>query len=80
MIDKFSPLAQWRSAGSPLEVAAEMIADQGLESVALRSMSEYIGVPLIAPYRHFADKSTLPAAIAEEGFKGLYTRIQKRNR
>jgi len=54
-----------------LEVAAEMITDQGMESVALRALSERIGISRTAPYRYFADKSTLPAAVAGDGFKGL---------
>jgi AcrR family transcriptional regulator len=59
-----------------LEMAAEMIATEGLESVTLRALSRRIGVSRTAPYRHFADKSALLAAVAEEGFKRLGHRLQ----
>ncbi len=59
-----------------IKVAAEMIAEQGMESVTLRALSERIGVSRTAPYRHFADKAALLAAVAEEGFKRLYKRMQ----
>ncbi len=53
-----------------------MIAEQGMESVTLRALSERIGVSRTAPYRHFTDKAALLAAVAEEGFKRLYKRMQ----
>jgi AcrR family transcriptional regulator len=54
-----------------LEVAAEMIAVEGAESLTLRALSRQIGVSRTAPYRHFADKSALLAAVAEQGFQRL---------
>ncbi len=58
-----------------LKVAAKMIAEQGIESLTLRALSERIGVSRTAPYRHFADKSTWrPATAPGKGLKGLYTR------
>lgn len=59
-----------------LAAAAEMIAAEGLESVTLRALSQRVGVSRTAPYRHFADKSALLAAVAEEGFKRLWQRLQ----
>jgi AcrR family transcriptional regulator len=54
-----------------LEVAARMIADQGVEGVTMRGLADRIGVSRSAPYRHFADKAALLAAVAEDGFKRL---------
>lgn len=59
-----------------LEAAAEMIATEGLEALTLRALSQRVGVSRTAPYRHFADKSALLAAVAEEGFKRLLHRLQ----
>lgn len=59
-----------------LDVAAEMIAAGGIESVTLRALSERTGVSRTAPYRHFADKSVLLAAVAEEGFKRLLQHLR----
>jgi AcrR family transcriptional regulator len=54
-----------------LEVAARMIAAKGIEGVTMRGLAEQIGVSRTAPYRHFADKAALLAAVAEDGFKRL---------
>lgn len=56
-------------------VAAEMIAEGGLEAVTMRSLSDRIGVSRAAPYRHFRDKSALLAAVAQEGFEELLSRL-----
>ena len=54
-----------------LEVAAQMIAEKGVEGVTMRGLAERIGVSRTAPYRHFADKAALLAAVAEDGFNRL---------
>ncbi len=54
-----------------LEVAARMIAERGVEAVTMRGLAEQIGVSRSAPYRHFADKAALLAAVAEDGFMRL---------
>ena len=59
-----------------LEASIDMIANEGLESLTLRALSRRIGVSRTAPYRHFADKSALLAAVAEEGFKLLYEALE----
>lgn len=59
-----------------LNEAAGIIAEEGMERLTLRGLSERIGVSRTAPYRHFADKSTLLAAVAEEGFKRLLKKVQ----
>jgi len=59
-----------------LEVAARMIAEKGVEGVTMRGLAEQIGVSRTAPYRHFADKAALLAAVAEDGFKRLAACLQ----
>ncbi len=51
-----------------IETALEIIAVDGLEKVSMRGLGSRIGVSRTAPYRHFANKSELLAAIAEEGY------------
>lgn len=59
-----------------VEVATEMIAAEGVDALTLRELSRRIGVSRTAPYRHFADKSALLAAVAEQGFQRLHQRLQ----
>lgn len=54
-----------------VEAAIELIAQQDVSSVSLREVARRVGVSHAAPYRHFADKDALLAALAEEGFRGL---------
>jgi AcrR family transcriptional regulator len=64
--------------------AAEILRKKGPEALTLRSVSLAAGVSVAAPYRHFADRRQLIAAVAEEGFRRLrdamLTAIQKRGR
>lgn len=41
----------------------------GEATISLRAMAKATGVSPNAPYRHFADKGTLMAAVAAEGFR-----------
>jgi AcrR family transcriptional regulator len=59
-----------------LEVATDMIAEAGIDSLTMRALSQRIGVSRTAPYRHFEDKAALLAGVAEEGFKRLHERMQ----
>ncbi len=59
-----------------IEVAAAMIAEKGVEGVTMRGLAERAGVSRSAPYRHFADKTALLAAVAEDGFRRITARIQ----
>lgn len=59
-----------------VEVATEMIAAEGVDALTLRGLSRRVGVSRTAPYRHFADKSALLAAVAEQGFQRLHQRLQ----
>ncbi len=54
-----------------LDGALAWIADEGISSLSLRGLARRVGVSHNAPYRHFADKTALLAAVAEEGFLSL---------
>lgn len=57
--------------------AIELIAQENVDSLSLRGLARYVGVSHAAPYRHFADKDELLAAIAEEGFRLLTSALLK---
>ena len=54
-----------------LEEAVRTIHRGGAETLTLRGVGERLGVSRTALYRHFADKSSLLAAVAREGFRTL---------
>src|SRR5215470_1581765 len=49
----------------------KLLSEQGLAGFSLRGAAQLAGVSHAAPYRHFADKQALVAAIAERGFRLL---------
>jgi AcrR family transcriptional regulator len=51
--------------------ATDILRKKGPDALTLRSVSEAAGVSVAAPYRHFADRRALIAAVAEEGFRRL---------
>ena len=55
----------------------ELIALRGPESFTLREAARHAGVSPAAPYRHFADKTVLLAAVASEGFDRLAEAIER---
>ena len=60
-----------------LIVATKAIVEEsGAESFTLREAARRAGVNHRAAYRHFEDKSALLAAVAEEGFVELSSRIE----
>ena len=54
-----------------LEAAAELLDEGGPEAVTLRDVGARAGVSRGAPYGHFADKESLLAAVAAEGWERL---------
>jgi AcrR family transcriptional regulator len=60
-----------------IEGAIALIAEQGDKNLSLREVARRIGVSHAAPYRHFPDKESLIAAVAEEGFVGLTAAMHK---
>jgi AcrR family transcriptional regulator len=51
-----------------IETGLKLIQQKGVRALTLREIGNRIGVSRMAPYRHFADKAALLAAIREEGF------------
>jgi AcrR family transcriptional regulator len=51
--------------------ATALVEEEGLEAFTLREVARRVGVSHTAPYRHFADKQVLLAAVAEKGFAEL---------
>ena len=54
-----------------LDAATDAIESEGLDALSLRGIAARAGVSHAAPYRHFADKDALIAALAEAGFDEL---------
>ncbi len=52
-----------------LDAALALIEEEGVKELSLREVARRSGVTHAAPYRHFADKQALLAAVAEEGFR-----------
>jgi AcrR family transcriptional regulator len=55
----------------------EVLLSGGLEALTLREAARRAGVSPAAPYRHFADRASLVAAIAAEGFRDLATELRR---
>ncbi len=54
-----------------IQAGVRLLAEGGPQNLSLRAAAQLAGVSHAAPYRHFADKEALVAAIAEEGFRLL---------
>src|SRR5215469_1548797 len=55
--------------------ALEILSEAGVGGLSLRGAARRARVSAMAPYRHFADKEALLAAVAEYGFRELATRL-----
>jgi AcrR family transcriptional regulator len=60
-----------------IEAAIDLVGTQGPSGLTLREAARRAGVTHAAPYRHFADKEALLAAVAEEGFISLRAVIEQ---
>src|SRR5271154_4409043 len=54
-----------------VQAGLQLLTEGGGEGLSLRAAALLAGVSHAAPYRHFADKDALVAAIAERGFRLL---------
>ncbi len=45
--------------------------ENGVEAISMRELAQSLGVSHAAPYRHFADRDDLLAAVAARGFEDL---------
>src|SRR5262245_42493142 len=59
-----------------LAAARRLLAECGAEALSLREVARKTGVSHNAPYRHFADRQALLAAVAAEGFATLAERTR----
>jgi AcrR family transcriptional regulator len=59
-----------------VQAGLKLLTEGGVASLTLRAAAQLAGVSHAAPYRHFADKDTLVAAIAERGFRLLTTSMR----
>jgi len=60
-----------------LDTAIEQLREGGAEDLSLRALARAIGVSQTAPYRHFADKSELLAAMATRGYRELLAALRQ---
>ncbi|MEE2852514.1 MAG: TetR/AcrR family transcriptional regulator [Actinomycetota bacterium] len=55
--------------------ALSLVAEKGPKGFTLTEAARRAGVSAAAPYRHFADKAELLAAVAEQGFRELHAAL-----
>ncbi|OYE02813.1 TetR/AcrR family transcriptional regulator [Nostoc sp. 'Peltigera membranacea cyanobiont' 232] len=60
-----------------IAAALELISEKNVEGVSLREVARRVGVSHAAPYRHFADKESLLAAVAKDGFQMLHHKLEE---
>jgi AcrR family transcriptional regulator len=60
-----------------LAAAQELVRELGPAGLTLREAARRAGVTHAAPYRHFADKGALLAAVAERGFRELHAQLER---
>lgn len=59
-----------------LEASVRLIAARGAEGFSLREAARAVGVSPTAAYRHFADRTSLLAAVAVDGFSRLAAEME----
>lgn len=60
-----------------LDTAVEQLRNSNVEDLSLRALAREIGVSQTAPYRHFADKNELLAAMATRGYRELVRALRE---
>jgi|SRR5581483_4543156 len=60
-----------------IDAALERLEAEGVESISLRELASDAGVNHRAVYRHFPDKLSLLARVAQRGWKQLGQRLKK---
>ncbi|MEC4589419.1 MULTISPECIES: TetR/AcrR family transcriptional regulator [Nitrospirillum] len=60
-----------------VRTALALLEESGVEALTLRAAARGAGVSAMAPYRHFADKADLLAAVAEQGYTDLRDRLAR---
>ena len=59
------------------ETAMQMFADDGYEAVTLRALAEKLGCSHALPYRYFADKQEIFAAVCALGFERFADALER---
>ena len=59
-----------------LRAAGKVLEKRGIGAISLRRLARLAGVSHNAPYRHFADREALLAAMAADGFAELEARLK----
>jgi AcrR family transcriptional regulator len=57
------------------DAALELVAERGVHALTLAETTRRAGVSVAAPYKHFADKDALLAALAHKGYEQQYERF-----
>src|SRR5437870_161325 len=60
-----------------LDAALHIVKTQGTDALTLRAAARLAGVSQAAPYRHFANKEAILAAVAENGFRSLMAAMRR---
>jgi len=60
-----------------LDAALHIVKTQGTDALTLRAAARLAGVSQAAPYRHFANKEAILAAVAEDGFRSLMAAMRR---
>jgi AcrR family transcriptional regulator len=60
-----------------VRAALAIVDEHGPDAITLREVAAAAGVTHAAAYRHFADKTALLAAVAEEGYRQLAAHVAK---
>lgn len=58
-----------------IDAAVGILRSDGVEALTLRAVARSAGVSANAPYRHFPDRRSLVAAVAQEGFARLHAQM-----
>ncbi|MEO0565223.1 MAG: TetR/AcrR family transcriptional regulator [Chloroflexota bacterium] len=58
-----------------LRVSVDILQEEGVGAITMRSIAERIGVSHSAAYRHFKGKDALLSAIAQQGYEQLTARL-----
>jgi len=80
---KIVPKAAYHHGDLPralVEAAQQLIESRGYARLTLRETAQAAGVSVAAPYRHFADREALLAAVLVDGFRELASRTDSARR
>jgi AcrR family transcriptional regulator len=66
------------NTATSIRIAARQLLDEGgPAAVAMRPVADRVGITPMAIYRHYADRASLLAAVADDGFEQLATQVRQ---